>query len=55
VGPVFAAYFKATGGRLDYSPSDWHWNAAGHRLVAAEVARIMRLGAPETDRTPGPP
>jgi len=55
MGPVFAAYFKATGGRLDYSPSDWHWNAAGHRLVAAEVARIMRLGTPETDRTPGPP
>ena len=55
MGPVFAAYFKATGGRLDYSPSDWHWNAAGHRLAAAEVARIMRLGSPETDRTPGPP
>src|SRR5437016_3814537 len=55
MGPVFAAYFKATGGRLDYSPSDWHWNAAGHRLAAAEVARIMRLGTPERDRTPGPP
>jgi len=55
MGPVFAAYFKATGGRLDYSPIDWHWNAAGHRLAAAEVARIMRLGAPETERTPGPP
>jgi hypothetical protein len=39
--PVFAAYINTTGERVDYSPIDSHWNAAGHRLAAMEVARTI--------------
>ena len=39
--PVFAAYYRATGRRLDYSPVDYHWNDVAHRLAAAEVARVI--------------
>jgi hypothetical protein len=45
MAPIFAAYFRATGQRVDYSPIDWHWNAAGHRLAAREVARVMSDGS----------
>jgi hypothetical protein len=39
--PIFAAYFRSTGRRLDYSPLDYHWNAVAHRLAAAQVARVI--------------
>jgi hypothetical protein len=41
MGPIFAAYYRATGKRLDYSPIDYHWNDTAHRLAAAEVARLI--------------
>lgn len=39
--PVFQQYFAAGNGPLDRSPVDAHWNAAAHRLMAREVARII--------------
>ena len=39
--PIFTAYYRATGRRLDYTPFDYHWNAAAHGLAAAEVARVI--------------
>lgn len=39
--PVFAAWYRTTGRRLDYSPIDYHWNDMAHRLAAAEVARVI--------------
>ena len=44
--PIFAAYFRATGRRLDYSPLDYHWNAVAHGLAAAQVARVINQAAP---------
>lgn len=41
MGPAFAAYYRATGQRLDYSPMDYHWNAVAHGLAAAAVARVI--------------
>ena len=41
MAPVFAAYFRATHQRVDYSPVDWHWNVIGNRLAANEVAHSM--------------
>jgi len=41
MAPIFAAYFRATHQRVDYSPVDWHWNVIGNRLAASEVARSM--------------
>ena len=38
---IFAAYFRLTGRRLDYSPLDYHWSAAAHRLAALEVAHVI--------------
>jgi hypothetical protein len=46
MAPIFAAYFRKTGQRVDYSPIDWHWNAVGHRLAAHEVALIISDGSP---------
>ncbi len=45
MAPIFAAYFRATHRRVDYSPVDWHWNAIGNRLAASEVARSMNSEA----------
>jgi len=39
--PVFKQYFEERHGPLDRSPVDGHWNAAAHRLMAREVARII--------------
>jgi hypothetical protein len=39
--PVFKQYFDERQGPLDRSPLDAHWNAAAHRLMAQEVARII--------------
>jgi hypothetical protein len=39
--PLFRRHFTAGLGPLDRSPLDAHWNAAAHRLVAAEVARLI--------------
>jgi hypothetical protein len=39
--PVFQRYFGERQGPLDRSPVDAHWNAAAHRLMAREVARIV--------------
>ena len=39
--PVFQRHFAARLGPLDRSPVDAHWNAAAHRLMAREVARII--------------
>ena len=39
--PIFTAYYRATGRRLDYTPFDYHWNAVAHGLAAAEVARVI--------------
>jgi hypothetical protein len=41
MGPIFTAYYRATGRRLDYTPFDYHWNGVAHRLAAAEVARLI--------------
>ena len=41
---VFRAYFASTGNRLDYSPTDRHWNGAAHVLAAKEVAKIINAG-----------
>jgi hypothetical protein len=48
--PVFAAYFRATGRHLDYTPFDYHWNAAAHGLAAAEVARVINQASIHRDR-----
>jgi hypothetical protein len=39
--PVFQRYFDEHRGPLDRSPLDAHWNAAAHRLMAREVARVI--------------
>jgi len=39
--PIFQRYYEKTGQGVDYLPYDLHWNAAGHRLIADEVARII--------------
>jgi hypothetical protein len=39
--PVFQRYFEEHRGPLDRSPLDAHWNAAAHRLMAREVARVI--------------
>ena len=39
--PVFRRHFSAGLGPLDRAPIDAHWNAAAHRLMAQEVARII--------------
>jgi hypothetical protein len=39
--PVFKQHFDERQGPLDRSPVDAHWNAAAHRLMAREVARII--------------
>ena len=39
--PVFQRHVAAGLGPVDRSPSDAHWNAAAHRLMAREVARII--------------
>jgi hypothetical protein len=39
--PVFQRYFNEHQGPLDRSPLDAHWNAAAHRLMAREVARVI--------------
>jgi len=36
---AFEAYYRQTGERIDYADS--HWNAAGHRLAAQAVSRIL--------------
>jgi hypothetical protein len=37
LAPVFDAHYRSTGERVDHSPDDWHWNAVGHRLAAAQA------------------
>jgi hypothetical protein len=44
--PVFRRHFEAGLGPLDRSPLDAHWNPAAHRLIAAEVARVIQAGGP---------
>ncbi|HEY6923647.1 MAG TPA: hypothetical protein VI653_09275, partial [Steroidobacteraceae bacterium] len=39
--PIFRRYYARTGQGVDYLPFDLHWNPTGHRLIAAEVARII--------------
>jgi hypothetical protein len=39
--PVFQQYFRERQGPVDRSPVDAHWNAAAHRLMAREVARVI--------------
>ena len=39
--PVFQRYSRERLGPLDRTPVDAHWNAAAHRLMAQEVARII--------------
>lgn len=39
--PLFREHYAATGERVDYSPTDWHWNATGHRLAADALRDLM--------------
>jgi hypothetical protein len=39
--PLFRKHYEATGERVDYSPTDWHWNATGHRLAADALRDLM--------------
>jgi hypothetical protein len=39
--PVFDEYFRRHGLPVDRAPFDAHWNPTAHRLMAAEVARII--------------
>jgi lysophospholipase L1-like esterase len=39
--PVFQRHVAAGLGPVDRSPLDAHWNAAAHRLMAQEVARVI--------------
>jgi hypothetical protein len=39
MAPIFAAYYRATGQRVDHADS--HWNGTGHWLAAREVANII--------------
>ncbi|MDP2031014.1 MAG: hypothetical protein Q8K12_15365 [Thiobacillus sp.] len=42
--PAMDAYVRRTGQRLDFSPSDYHWNPAGHALVAdAVIPELQRI------------
>jgi hypothetical protein len=43
LSPAFRRHFATTGERVDHSPDDWHWNAAGHRIAA--VAAFSTMGA----------
>jgi hypothetical protein len=40
--PVMVAYVRRTRQRLDFSPSDYHWNPAGHAVVADAVIPELR-------------
>jgi hypothetical protein len=46
--PLFLAYHRRTGRRVDHSPVDWHWNGEAHRLVAEQVAAIIASATPDT-------
>jgi hypothetical protein len=54
LGPVFATAFRRHGRRLEF-PTDGHWNAEGHELVARAV--LEAVGEPwfaRPDRPPNP-
>jgi hypothetical protein len=40
--PVFRQFYAATGQRLDYYPTDGHWNGTAHGLAAQQVAALIR-------------
>lgn len=40
-GPIFAAHYKSHHQKFDYTPTDRHWNALGHQVVAMEVCRVI--------------
>jgi len=39
--PIFERHYRATGVRVDHSPTDWHWNGVGHRLAAKAVLETI--------------
>lgn len=40
--PAMEAYVRRTRQRLDFSPNDYHWNPAGHAVVAEAVIPELR-------------
>jgi hypothetical protein len=41
MNPIFRDYYSKTRNRLDYSPTDYHWNDAAHILAAREIAKVI--------------
>ena len=38
---LFAAYYQSTHKKLDFMPTDFHWNAKAHQLVADLIYPIL--------------
>jgi hypothetical protein len=38
---LFQEYYQTTGKKLDFSPTDLHWNEVSHRLVAEKIYPIL--------------
>ena len=39
--PIFNQHYAETHQNLDYLPTDGHWNAAAHRLMARELEKVI--------------
>lgn len=52
--PLFATHYRLHGRRLDYTPTDRHWNGLAHRLVAGEVCRVLAREAKRSPVNAGP-
>jgi hypothetical protein len=39
--PLFRSHFETTGERVDFSPTDWHWNETGHKIAAAAIHDLI--------------
>jgi hypothetical protein len=39
--PVFAQHWAALHERMDFLPSDGHWNSVAHWLAAQQVAPLL--------------
>lgn len=47
--PAFERYVEGRQRRVDHSPLDWHWNAAGHDLAARVAYQMISSARSEND------